>query len=89
MSTVAGQHPVGRTGVVTTAVRGGEKPGEARVVVEGIPHYYIAHCAKALAVGCAILVINNRGQRRIDVEPWTTHHTGGDVSVRLQGSDAE
>jgi hypothetical protein len=67
---VESQQIVGRTGVVKTAVRGGEKPGEVRVVVEGIPHYYIAYCATAIAVGAAILVINNRGQRRIDVEPW-------------------
>ena len=67
---MAGQQLVGRTGVVKTAVRGGERPGEVRIVVEGIPHYYLAYCPTALAAGTAILVINNRGQRRIDVEPW-------------------
>ena len=70
VSAVADQQVVGKTGVVNTAIRGGEKPGEARVVIEGLPHYYIAYCRTALAAGTAILVINNRGQRRIDVEPW-------------------
>ena len=67
---MTGQTLVGKTGTVTTAVRGGSKPGEVRVVVEGIPHYYIAYCVEALAVGRPILVINNRGHRQIDVELW-------------------
>lgn len=67
---VADQELVGRTGVVTMALRGGAKPGEARIVVAGIPHHYIAHCPDPVAVGTPILVINNRGHRQIDVEPW-------------------
>jgi membrane protein implicated in regulation of membrane protease activity len=70
VSAVAGQQLVGRTGVVTTAVRGGEQPGEARVVVEGIPHYYLAYCSSPLPAGAEVLVINARGQRRVDVEQW-------------------
>jgi hypothetical protein len=38
--------------------------------VQGIPHYYIAYCGQALAVGEHVLVINNRGARQVDVEPW-------------------
>jgi hypothetical protein len=41
-----------------------------RVVVEGLPHYYIAYCAQPLPVGNPVLVINLRGGRQIDVEPW-------------------
>jgi hypothetical protein len=40
------------------------------LVVQGIPHYYIAYCGQALAVGEQVLVINNRGGRQLDVEPW-------------------
>jgi hypothetical protein len=67
---VTGQTLVGKTGIVTMAVRGGAKPGEVRVVVQGLPHYYIAYCTDPLPVGKHILVINARGQRQIDVEPW-------------------
>ncbi|HEY2043529.1 MAG TPA: hypothetical protein VGH11_12700 [Jatrophihabitans sp.] len=61
---------VGCVGIVTTPVRGGDLPGEVRVVVEGLPHYYIAYHREPLAVGQQVLVINNRGSRQLDVEPW-------------------
>ena len=61
---------VGRVGLVVSAVRGGPRPGEVRVVVEGIAHYYIAYAAVAVPAGAEVLVINNRGARQIDVEPW-------------------
>jgi membrane protein implicated in regulation of membrane protease activity len=67
---VASQTLVGKVGLVTTRVRGGALPGEIRLVVQGIPHYYIAYCGQALAVGEQVLVINNRGARQVDVEPW-------------------
>jgi membrane protein implicated in regulation of membrane protease activity len=67
---VTSQKLVGRLGIVTTRVRGGPLPGEVRLVVQGIPHYYIAYCGQALAVGEQVLVINNRGARQLDVEPW-------------------
>ncbi|MEU4220471.1 hypothetical protein [Actinoplanes sp. NPDC026623] len=54
------------------SIRGGERPGEVRLVVEGIAHYYLAYAAAALPVGTEVLVINNRGTRQIDVEPWPT-----------------
>jgi hypothetical protein len=41
-----------------------------RVVVEGIAHYYIAYATVPLPAGAEVLVINNRGARHIDVEPW-------------------
>lgn len=61
---------VGELGSVTLAVRGGGLPGEVRVVVEGIPHYYIAFSEYPIPVGEQVLVINVRGGRQIDVEPW-------------------
>jgi hypothetical protein len=57
-------------GSVFRTVRGGEMPGEIRVVVGGLPHYYIAYCPLSLEVGTDVLVINNRGGRKVDVEPW-------------------
>lgn len=68
---VTDQILVGKVGQVVSPVRGGELPGEVRVVIEGIPHYYLAYCAITLDTGSSVLVINNRGSRQIDVEPWS------------------
>jgi hypothetical protein len=40
------------------------------VVVAGIAHYYIAYAAAAIPAGAEVLVINHRGARQVDVEPW-------------------
>jgi hypothetical protein len=71
-SGVASQTLVGRVGTVIHSIRGGDRPGEVRVVVDGIAHYYLAYAAAALPAGTEVLVINNRGARQIDVEPWPT-----------------
>jgi hypothetical protein len=51
-------------------VRGGEQPGEVRVVHGGLPHVYIAYADEPVPVGTPVLVINDRGTRRVDVEVW-------------------
>lgn len=61
---------VGKVGTVSIGIRGGDLPGEVRVVVEGIAHYYLGYAATALPAGTEVLVINNRGARQVDVEPW-------------------
>ncbi|MDX6432355.1 MAG: hypothetical protein QOE54_4721 [Streptosporangiaceae bacterium] len=61
---------VGLMGVVVIRVRGGDQPGEVRVVHGGLPHVYIAYAEEPLPVGSQVLVINDRGARRVDVEPW-------------------
>ena len=68
-ATVA-QKTVGRVGTVVHAIRGGGQPGEVRVLVEGIAHYYLAYAVTAIPAGVDVLVINNRGARQVDVEPW-------------------
>ena len=68
---MAGETLTGKIGRIVTAVRGGSRPGEVRVVVEGVPHYYLAYCAQPVPRGTTVLVINNRGSRQVDVEPWT------------------
>ena len=70
---MTGQTLVGRTGWVTTRVRGGDLPGEVKVVVAGMPHYYVAYCTQPVPVGATVLVICSRGARQIDVEPWDGH----------------
>jgi membrane protein implicated in regulation of membrane protease activity len=67
---VASQTLVGKVGTVITAIRGGERAGEVRLLVDGFAHYYLAFSATAIAAGAEVLVINNRGARQIDVEPW-------------------
>jgi membrane protein implicated in regulation of membrane protease activity len=67
---VASQTLVGKLGTVTTAIRGGERAGEVRLLVDGIAHYYLAYAKRPLPAGAGVLVINNRGARQVDVEPW-------------------
>lgn len=67
---VAGQELVGKLGSVVVRVRGGDLPGEVRVVVGGLPHYYLAYCPHPVAVGVQVLVVCVRGARKVDVEPW-------------------
>lgn len=66
------QTVVGRVGTVLSGIRGGDLPGEVRLVIDGIAHYYLGYAAITLPAGTAVLVINNRGARQIDVEPWPT-----------------
>jgi hypothetical protein len=63
---------VGRIGTVVIGVRGGDRPGEVRILVEGMAHYYLAYAATAIPAGAEVLVINDRGARHVDVEPWPT-----------------
>ena len=67
---VASRKLIGKVGTVITAIRGGERAGEVRLLVEGIAHYYLAYAAEPVPAGKEVLVINNRGARQIDVEPW-------------------
>jgi membrane protein implicated in regulation of membrane protease activity len=69
---VRSQSLVGKIGTVVSAVRGGHRPGEVRVVVNGIAHYYLAYATTAIPLGTEVLVINSRGVRQVDVEPWSS-----------------
>ena len=76
---------VGKVGTVVTGIRGGERPGEVRLVVAGIAHYYLAYAATALPAGTDVLVINNRGARQVDVEPWPTVPPGDCAGGVVEG----
>ena len=67
---LVGSAAVGLMGTVVTRIRGGEEPGEVRVVHAGLPHTFIAYADSPMPVGTAVLVINDRGARGVDVEPW-------------------
>jgi membrane protein implicated in regulation of membrane protease activity len=61
---------IGRIGTVVVAIRGGDKPGEVKVTVGGLAHYYLAYARDAVPIGEQVLIIHHRGARQIDVEPW-------------------
>ncbi|NMO49974.1 hypothetical protein HH310_02030 [Actinoplanes sp. TBRC 11911] len=65
-----GQALVGKVGVVITAIRGGDRAGEVRVVAQGVRHHYLAYADEPIAAGAHVLVIHYRGARQVDVEPW-------------------
>jgi hypothetical protein len=71
-SAVASETVVGRVGTVVSGIRGGERPGVVRLLVAGIAQFYLAYAQTALPAGIGVLVINNRGARQVDVEPWPT-----------------
>ena len=67
----AGSDLVGRTGLVTVRVPGGDLVGEVAVRMDdGSVERVLAHCPAALPTGAEVLVVNYRGPRRVDVEPW-------------------
>ncbi len=63
---------VGLVGWVVTAVPGGSTPGEVGLLVDGRRELYIAYGALAVERGAEVLVINKRGIREVDVEPWSS-----------------
>ena len=67
---MARQSLVGKIGTVIHPVRGGSRPGEVRVVVQGMPHYYIAYAAVGVPAGAEVIIVNSRGAQQVDVEPW-------------------
>jgi membrane protein implicated in regulation of membrane protease activity len=84
--TMAKQVLVGRTGTVVSPIRGGDRCGEVRLTVDGMAHYYLAYAATALPAGARVLVINDRGARHLDVEPWPTVPVDDDAHGRTEGS---
>jgi membrane protein implicated in regulation of membrane protease activity len=83
---VTRQSLVGKIGTVINPVRGGTRPGEVRVVVQGMPHYYIAYSAVEVPAGAEVIIINSRGARQVDVEPWPKLPTGGYATGDEEGS---
>ena len=62
---------VGKVGEVVVRIAGGEIPGEVSLVVGGIRELYLAHAREQVLIGHKVLVIHHRGDRTVDVEPWT------------------
>lgn len=76
-----GSGPAGKLGFVVHRVRGGDLPGEVRVVHDGISHDYLAYSPEPIAEGVQVLVVHDRGARQIDVEPWDLPGLGDIVAA--------
>ena len=61
---------VGKVGEVVTRIEGGDDPGEVSLLVYGMRERYFAYAREELPVGSRVLVIHDRGNRTVDVEPW-------------------
>lgn len=61
---------VGCVGSLTVATRGPEGAGEVLVTVRGSRETYLAWSQQPLPRGTEVLVIDVRGARTVQVEPW-------------------
>ncbi len=64
------EHVIGCMGVLTVGTRGSAGPGEVQVQVRGGTEAFIAWSLEPLPKGTAVLVIESRGHRAVDVSPW-------------------
>ena len=64
------QSPVGCTGTLLVATRGGDGPGEVLVSMRGGTEAYLAWSEEPLARGSTVLVFDSRGERAVDVMQW-------------------
>lgn len=67
---VANVSAIGCEGVITVATRGSAGPGEVLVKIRGGSEAFIAWSPEPLTKGTAVLVINERGARTVDVSAW-------------------
>jgi hypothetical protein len=68
---VANVSAIGCIGTIIIATRGTAGPGEVLVKIRGGSEAFIAWSPEPLAQGTTVLVIEDRGERAVDVSPWT------------------
>jgi membrane protein implicated in regulation of membrane protease activity len=61
---------IGCVGKLIVATRGAAGPGEVMVRVRGGSEAFIAWSDEPLPAGSSVLVIDSRGHRTVDVQPW-------------------
>jgi hypothetical protein len=61
---------VGCVGLLTISTRGTVGPGEVLLKIRGGTETYIAWSTEPLEKGTAVLVVESRGERAVDVVPW-------------------
>jgi hypothetical protein len=64
------EETIGCLGVLTLATRGASGPGEVLVKVRGGTESFIAWSDDPLPRGSTVLIIDSRGHRAVDVQPW-------------------
>lgn len=57
----------GKSGTVTTRIRGGDLPGEVRVAIRGGTESFIAYADHEIPREVTVLVYRSRGNRSVDV----------------------
>ncbi len=60
----------GRSGTVTTRIRGGDLPGEVQVAIRGGTETFIAYAEQEIERRETVLVYRSRGARAVDVIPF-------------------
>jgi hypothetical protein len=68
---VADVSAIGCIGVVIIATRGADGPGEVLVKIRGGSEAFIAWSPEPLPQGTTVLVIEERGNRTVDISAWT------------------
>lgn len=61
---------IGCIGKLLVATRGAAGPGEVMVRVRGGSEAFLAWSDEPLPAGSTVLVIDSRGHRAVDVQPW-------------------
>jgi hypothetical protein len=68
---VANSSAIGCIGRIIVATRGEAGPGEVLVQIRGGTEAFIAWSPEPLPKGTTVLVIDERGNRAVDVSAWT------------------
>ncbi|MBO0745724.1 MAG: hypothetical protein J2P43_11940 [Candidatus Dormibacteraeota bacterium] len=64
------QSPVGLQGVMVTASRGQEGPGEVEIEIRGGSEVFMARSAQPIGKGVSVLCVQSLGPRMVFVAPW-------------------
>lgn len=70
------EESVGQVGTLRIATRGQAGPGEVLVNVRGGTEHFIAWSPTPLPRGAAVLIIDFRGPRTVDVIEWDAQNCG-------------
>jgi hypothetical protein len=83
LTVVRDEAAIGRVGVLTIGTRGQSGPGEVLIKIRGGSETYIAWSDRPLRKGAAVLVIDSRSARTVDVIEWAgPPDVGGDDAMR-------
>jgi hypothetical protein len=67
---------LGRVGVLIIGTRGPNGPGEVLIKIRGGSESFLAYSEHTLAKGTAVLVVESRGARAVNVIRWSEPSAG-------------